>query len=152
MATRRVVLSLSVAALALVGIGVWRFMVEPETTSDCAALAEMIAYSRSQSERTADSMNDLVGEPDRFLAEQRQRLERQSEFPTRIVDQGLRSIAESLNRLDVDLIRAWTITAEPQNTNSDSATAEFLRAYSLYTAQRGELIGQAEVVCPGVST
>ena len=97
-------------------------------------------------------MNDLVAEPDRFLDEHRQRLERQREFPTRIVDQGLRSIAESLNRLDVDLIRAWTITAEPENTNSDSATAEFLRAYSLYTAQRDELIGQAEVVCPGVST
>ncbi|MGW0159619.1 hypothetical protein ACWDUN_09895 [Mycobacterium sp. NPDC003323] len=143
------IVALSVGALISLGIGFWYYAGDPER-SDCAVIDEMLEYSESQSEETKDAMSDLLTSPERLIGDYRQRIARLDEFPPRISDQGLRRDAESLNELDSDLIRAWTITAEPTNADSDQETSEFIRAYSLYTAQRGELLHRIETICPGV--
>lgn len=108
----------------------------------------MLSYSESQSEEISSSIGELMATPAKLLAKYEQRSERLSEYPPRVGSEDLRRNAESLVDLDTELLRVWSTTTEPANADSDQATAEFLRAYSLYTAQRDELIGKLEKACP----
>lgn len=146
MGVRAAATAISVVALSVAGVGIWWFTDKP--VPDCSVVNEMLSYSESQSEEISSSMGELMATPTKLLAKYEQRTERLSEYPPRVSDEDLRRNAESLVDLDAQLLRVWSTTTESANADSDQATAEFLKAYSLYTAQRGDLIGKLTEACP----
>ncbi|RAV05357.1 hypothetical protein DQP57_22740 [Mycobacterium colombiense] len=136
--------------LVAVGAAVWLYL-KPSPPSDCVIVNDMIKYSISENARMRDLIPNSIDDPQKLVDEYQTRETRLRQYADQIHDPALREKAHAVVNLDHQMLDVWrqTIPAQSQNgSDNSSASQNFQRAYTDYSAQ-SQQAGQAlQSACP----